>query len=197
MREVFGLRVERARAVGGRWGFAAFLGRECLDMLRGAWRERVNPRFTVERPDRRPCTKSSGRMLPMLFRDVRYAVRALWSSPGSSLVVILTLALGIGANTAVFSVVNAVLLEPLPYPDPDRLTMVWERNYPRGVERNVVNLANFLDWKDQSTSFEDMAAFYRWSGNLTGDGEPERVVVTYTHPRFFSVLGIPPFRGRA
>ncbi len=196
MQEVFRLRLARAEMTGSRMGIAGFLGREVLDMSRAAWRERRSGVADGERLERRSSSIPFGRMLPMLLRDVRYAIRTLWSSPGFSLVVVLTLALGIGANTAIFSVVNAVLLEPLPYPDPDRLTMVWERNYPRGVERNVVNLANFLDWKEQSTSFEDMAAFYRGSGNLTGDGEPERVVVTYTHPRFFSVLGTPPWRGR-
>ena len=94
-----------------------------------------------------------------LLQDIRYGARMLMKNPGFTLIASLTLALGIGANTAIFSVVNAVLLEPLPYQDADNLVMVWENNKRRGNEqRNVVNPANFMDWKEQNSVFAEMAA---------------------------------------
>src|SRR5436305_1362014 len=95
-----------------------------------------------------------------LAQDFRYAVRMLLKNPGFTLVAALALALGIGANTAIFSVVNAVMIRPLPYRDASRLVMVWEDNRNRGKHQNVVSPANFLDWKEQSDAFEDMAALY-------------------------------------
>ena len=107
------------------------------------------------------------------FQDLRYAVRMMIKAPGLAAVAVIILALGIGANTAIFSVVNGVLLKPLPYRDPARLVMVWAKN-PKGIPRNQVSAPNFLDWKNRSHAFEDMAAFTGWDFTLTGLGEPEK-----------------------
>jgi putative ABC transport system permease protein len=139
-----------------------------------------------------------------LWRDLRYAVRLLGRSPGFAAVAILTLALGIGANTAIFSVVNAVLLSPLPYAQANRLVMVWESNprleQRRGLSqfaaRNVVSPANFLVWREQNTVFDQMAAFVEQPANLTGQGEPERIAVQYSTPNLFPLLGVNPVLGR-
>src|SRR5206468_12469867 len=95
------------------------------------------------------------RMIDTLAQDLRYAVRTLGKSPGFTAVVVLTLALGIGANTAIFSVVNGVLLTPLPYKDPSQLMVVWERKGT--ASHNVVNPGNYMDWHDRATSFSGLA----------------------------------------
>lgn len=128
------------------------------------------------------------------WQDVRYGLRMFAKQPGFTLVAVLTLALGIGANTAIFSVVNAVLLEALPYRDADRLVMVWEKSQRR--EQNVINLGNFFDWKAQSNSFEDMAAFFDFRTNLTGDGEPLELPAQLCTDNLFNVLGVQPMLGR-
>ena len=134
--------------------------------------------------------------LDSLLQDARYAVRTLSRSPAFSVVALLALALGIGANTAVFSVVNAVLLRPLPFAEPDRLVMVF--NYrPRGS----ASIADFLDWRARSRSFQSLDAFevnpftnnrFTW----TGDGEPEKVVGYRVTAGFFRTLGVQPILGR-
>src|SRR5947207_15193153 len=118
-----------------------------------------------------------------LVQDVRYAVRMLAKSPAFTLVALFTLALGVGANTVIFSVVDAVLLRPLPFRDAERLAVVWERNFLRergshGVGRNVVGPANFVRWREQNHVFEEMAAGIAWPMNVNdGTIEPERVPV--------------------
>jgi predicted permease len=131
-----------------------------------------------------------------LFQDVRYALRQLRKTPGFTLVAVLMLALGIGANTAIFSMVNAVLLRPLPYKEADRLVMVWEQNPHRGWFENIVSAANFLDWKKQNHVFEDMAAFESNFFNLTGGSKPEEVAGERVTTNLFSVLGVQPLYGR-
>jgi putative ABC transport system permease protein len=108
-----------------------------------------------------------------LCQDLRYGARMLLKKPGFTLIAMLTLALGIGANTAIFSVVNAVLIRSLPYGRADRLVTVWEK--AQGSEQNQINIGNFLDWKAQNNVFTDMAAFADSRANLTGDGEPEEI----------------------
>ena len=128
-----------------------------------------------------------------LLHDVRYAFRLLAKSPGFTAIAILTLALGIGTNTAIFSVVNAVLLRPLPFRDPSRLVLVIEKSkYPT----ITVSYQNYLDWRDQSHSFESMEAIYGANMTLTGKGEPERLVARRVTAGFFSMLGISPKIGR-
>ncbi len=131
-----------------------------------------------------------------MFPDLRYALRLLLKSPGFTTVAVLALALGIGANTAIFSVVNAVLLRPLPYKDPERLVMVWEEASFVGFPRNTPAVANYADWKKQNQVFEDMAAIRGRSYNLTGQGDPERLLGWGVTFNFFSVLGVKPLLGR-
>jgi predicted permease len=135
-------------------------------------------------------------MMTRVLQDLRYALRQLRRNPGFTAVAVLTLALGIGANTAIFSVVNAVLLRPLLYKDPGRLVMVWEQNPHRGWFENIVSSANFLDWKKQNHVFADMAAFESVAFNLTGDNRPEEVAGERVTTNLFFVLGVQPLRGR-
>src|ERR1700686_1954207 len=100
------------------------------------------------------------------LQDLRYAIRRLVKSPGFTIVAVLTLALGIGANTAIFSFIDAVLLKPLPYPDADKIVLVWEK--PPDSERNGISTLNFLDWKNQNTVFTARAAQTGASATLTG-----------------------------
>jgi putative ABC transport system permease protein len=121
----------------------------------------------------------------------------LLKNPGFTAIAVLTLALGVGANTAIFSVVNTVLLQPLAYRDPDRLFMIWESNPSRGFPRDTPSPANFVDWRDQSKSFEAMAATADASMNLTGWGEPERLQGKRASAALFQILGVSPLLGRA
>ncbi len=132
-----------------------------------------------------------------LWQDLRYGARMLLKTPAVTLVAVIALTLGIGANTALFSVVNAVLLRSLPYPDGDRLAIVWEhRRSGTGNPQNVINLGNFYDWKEQNRVFVDMAAFFDLNVNLTSDGEPEEVAGQIATTNLFSVLGVNALRGR-
>jgi len=131
-----------------------------------------------------------------LLKDIRYGVRGLVKRPGFTVVALVTLALGIGANTAIFSVVNAVLLRPLPFKDPEQLAMVWEDATFAGFPRNTPAPANYVDWKTQNQSFTDMAATAERSFNLTGDGEPERVTAHAATANFFPLFGVQPLLGR-
>jgi putative ABC transport system permease protein len=136
-----------------------------------------------------------GGMLETFFQDLRYGARVLARNPAFTAVAVLTLALGIGANTAIFSVVDQLLLRPLPYPGADRLVLLWEVT-PSGRHQNPVSYANFLAWRRQARSFEGMAAFADQRANLTGIGEPEEVVLQFATPGLFRVLGFPPVLGR-
>jgi len=131
-----------------------------------------------------------------LWQDLRYGARMLLKKPGFTLIAVITLALGIGANTAIFSVVHAVLLQSLPYPDADRLVMVWETRRSNIKGQNVINMGNFFDWKEQNRVFEDMAAFASTSVNLTSGGEPEEVPSQIATTSLFNVLGVNPILGR-
>jgi putative ABC transport system permease protein len=135
--------------------------------------------------------------LESLWQDVRYGARLLAKNPGFSIIAILTLALGIGASAAIFSVVNGVLLRPLPFPKPDRLVRVWEANPKNGYARNVVNPLNFLDWHEQNRSFGTMAAVAGGFANLNLGNAPITVPALAVTPEFFSVLGVAPLLGRA
>lgn len=130
-----------------------------------------------------------------LFQDLQYGLRMLWKHPGVTAIAVLTLALGIGANTAIFSVVNAVLLNPLPYRQPDRLVSLWENVPTHGRWR--ASPANFFDWKKQNSVFQDVAAFSQTSMTLTGAGEPEQLVGTRVSSGYFPVVGVEPLLGRA
>ena len=132
-----------------------------------------------------------------LLADVRYAFRILRRSPGFTVIAVLALALGIGANAAIFSAVDAILLRPLPYPDADRLVMIWEDASHVSFPRNTPAPANYFDWKKQNTLFVDMAAMRGRSANLTGDGAPEMVMGRLATANLFAVLGVQPMLGHA
>jgi putative ABC transport system permease protein len=131
-----------------------------------------------------------------LIRDVRFALRTMVRKPGFTAVAIIIMALGIGANTAIFSLVRAVLLRPLPFADPDRLVMVWEDATFIGFPKNTPAPANYVDWKTRNEVFEDMAAVRTLDFNLTGDGEPEKVYAYGVTANFFPLLGVEPALGR-
>jgi putative ABC transport system permease protein len=131
------------------------------------------------------------------IKDIRYGIRGLLKRPGFTVIALITLALGIGANTAIFSVVNAVLLRPLPYQKPEQLEIVWEDATFAGFPHNTPAPANYVDWKAQNQSFADMAASHEDSFNLTGDGEPERVSAYTVSANFFPLLGVQPLLGRS
>ncbi|HKQ74108.1 MAG TPA: ABC transporter permease [Blastocatellia bacterium] len=129
-----------------------------------------------------------------LRQDLRYGARISLKHRGVTLVAVLTLALGIGANTAIFSVVYGVLLKPLPYRDPDRIVTVTLSFPERGIE--FLRGGDYLDWREQSQSFEQLAGFYIASANLTGDGEAERLTFGRASAGFFPLLGVEPLLGR-
>ena len=131
-----------------------------------------------------------------LIQDLRYAVRMLIKKPAFTVVVVAALALGIGANTAIFSIVNSILLRPLPYRDPDRLTMIWMDNKRMNVDQDIHSYPNYVDYRDQNQVFESMATYYGISLNLVGVGEPERIIGSATSASLFEVLGVDPQRGR-
>ena len=135
--------------------------------------------------------------MEILLKDIRYGVRGLLKRPAFTIVALITLALGIGANTAIFSVVNAVLLRPLPFHNPDELAIVWEDATFVGFPRNTPAPANYYDWKTQNKSFSEMAASASTSFNLTGDGEPERVAAYAVSSDFIPVFGVRPMLGRS
>ena len=130
-----------------------------------------------------------------LLKDVRYGVRMLVRNPGFTIVSVIALALGIGANVAIFSVVNGVLLSPLPFKEPDRLMMIRETKLPQFPEFSVAS-GNFLDWKKQNTVFERLVAFRGSSLNLIGTGDPERLIGLKVTEGFFAMLGAQPQLGR-
>ena len=131
-----------------------------------------------------------------LWQDLRQGARSLFKQPTFTIVAVIALALGVGANTAIFSVVDAVLLRALPYRDADRLVTVWEHNRTRGNAQNVINLGNFFDWKGQNRVFEDMATFFDLTSNLTSGGEPEEIPAQVATPNLFNILGVNPIMGR-
>jgi putative ABC transport system permease protein len=130
------------------------------------------------------------------LKDTRYGLRMLWKSPGFTAVAVIVLALGIGANTAIFSLIDAVLLRPMPFPEPDRLVMLWEDFTSMGFPENTPAPANFVDWKKQNHVFSGMAAMASRTYNLTGDGDPEKVEGYAAEWSTFPLLGVRAALGR-
>ena len=130
-----------------------------------------------------------------LLKDLNFGLRTMMRSPGFTLVALITITLGIGANTAIFSVVNTVLLRPLPYRNPDALAVIWEKQ--ENVDQESPSLPDFMDWRERNQSFEEMAVARRDNVNLTGAGEPERLLARMITPNFFSTLGVEPQLGRS
>jgi putative ABC transport system permease protein len=142
------------------------------------------------------ATHTGGGFVTTFLKDIRFAARLLLKSPGFFTVAVLTLAIGIGANSAIYSVVSAVLFHPLPYQAPDRLMVVWENNLALELKRVGPSGLNFLDWKKQNTVFEDMVAFDHGSGTVTGLGEPEQVPGMRVTVNFFDFLDTKALIGR-
>lgn len=131
-----------------------------------------------------------------MLHDLRYAVRQLLKAPGFTAVALLTLALGIGANTTIFSLVNSVVLRPLPYPTPGELVLVWNNNTIEKIPDDITSWATFHDWRTQNKTFAGMAGYSPGNANLTGHGDPEQVPSTSVGDGFFEILGVPTMRGR-
>ena len=132
-----------------------------------------------------------------VIKDVRFAVRSLLKRPGFTAVVVLTLALGIGANTAIFSVVYSVLLKSPPFPRADRMVLLWGEVRNEGNDRSQVSHTDIVDYRAQNTSFESITTFNSWTPLISGAGEPARVSAAFVGDDFFNVMGTQPFLGRA
>jgi hypothetical protein len=132
-----------------------------------------------------------GAAVETIVRDATYALRSLRRSPGFAIVAVLTLALGIGATTAIFTAVNAVLLRPLPYPDADRLMVLWLNNTQEQIQRDVTSYPNFLDWRE-AAAFDGAAGYSTTTGSFTGDRDAEDHAGAWVTANFFSVLGVAP-----
>lgn len=167
----------------------ADLIRHGIGARRDSWRRQARTSAYVEAP-------AGGWWMDTLRYDLRHAIRAMSRQPLTSLIVIFTLALAIGANTAVFSAVHTVLIRPLPYADPESLVMLWEKREAEGNMKNPVSAADFIDWAKMATSFSAMAAHTEVSLDLTGVGDPEKLPMAMVSPAFLDVLGIRPQLGR-
>jgi putative ABC transport system permease protein len=143
-----------------------------------------------------PGAQSKTKFFGDLTQDIRYALRVLAKNPAFTFIAVIALALGIGANSAIFSVVDAVLLRQLPFKHPEQLVMLWENAAHLGFPRNTPSPANFLDWQKQTQSFTGMAAMVERSFNLTGVGEPERLEGRRVSANLFELLGVPAQLGR-
>jgi predicted permease len=169
------------------------LARLLLDLVGSAAREWTShaPVFVTEfhPPAERPRDN-----MDIVVRDLRFAARSLLRKPGFTLVAVLTLALAIGANTAIFSVVNAVLIRPLPYQDPDRLALIWGTQGAQGGQGVVY--ADYLDWRTRNRSFADMGVMRGQSVNITGGDTPDRLIGEFVDASFLRVIGANVIRGR-
>src|SRR5579862_2099056 len=130
------------------------------------------------------------------LQDVRYALRTLRRSPGITLVIVASLAIGIGANSAIFSVVNALLLRPLPYPEPDRLAVLWLRSPGINIPQDWPSPGQYIDIQTENHSFQEMSISQGRSGTLLGVDQPERVEALLTSSSLFHLLGATPLYGR-
>ncbi len=200
MTHVFGQRAQDAMERNGVRALTVLWAGTLLDLLRGVvverWQGRSghHPRFA----DDASGSSFRGMMIMNgLARDVRHGLRSLLRAPGFTIAAVLTIGLGIGANAAIFSVVRAVLLRPLPYADPQQLTLVWAELTRRGVKYFPTSPPDFLDYRQMSTQFQDFAGAWTYADALTSDGEPAQIRAGGVTTNFFSVLGVRPVLGRA
>lgn len=163
---------------------------------RDALREALIELEGVEQVKERVRDVRVGAMIEQLWQDIRYAVRMLRKNPGFTSIAVITLALGIGVNTAIFSLVDGILLRPLPYEQPDRLVRLVQSQRQLGLDTWNLSQATFSFLRDNNHSLESVAAYTTSGANLTGSGEPERVTIGTVSADFFKVLGIPPLLGR-
>lgn len=153
-------------------------------------------KFGGEEKIREECREARGvGPVEMLLQDLHYGIRMLLKDASFTFVAVLTLALGMGAATAIFSVVDAVLLNQLPFRDPSRIVVVWENFFTLNHPHNVAAPANFMDWQSQNTVFESMTAMADTKANLTGSGDPQQIVIGNVTPGFLNVLGVTPILG--
>src|SRR6185436_15051685 len=157
-------------------------------------RGRTTTHSNINRSTKNKGFEQETNTMETLWQDIRYAVRMLMKTPSVSVIVVIALALGIGANTAIFSVVNAVLLRPLPYEESERLFLLNEKS--QVLDEMSISYPNFEDWKAQNHVFEGIAVYNRQSYNLTGVGEAERVVTGQVSADLFKILRVRPEHGR-
>ncbi|MFB3113326.1 MAG: ABC transporter permease, partial [Gemmatimonadales bacterium] len=173
-----------------------------LNLMANAVKEHLSGSLE-SRPPHRPILdrvfRSHSRgdsMIRTTLRDLRLAARMLRRQPGFATVAVLTLSVGVGANAAIFSLVNGVLLREMPYPEPERLVTAWTSNVARGVDRWGVSLHDYTDWRERSDVFEDLAAWNQNTANLGGIDEPRRIAYAQVTPSLFTTLRTPPLHGR-
>ena len=184
--------VRAARSGSGARGLAATWAHAFADLAVSAVAERARRRARSRAIEPSPFPgESPGDLMRTLIQDLRHAWRGMLARPALSLIIVITLAAGIGANTAIFSVVHGVLLRALPFGEPDRIVRV-----ALGSEGGTISEPEFVDLRDGMQTFSRVAAFAPGEANLTGDGEPERIEVTRVSEEFFSVLGVTPQAGR-
>ena len=188
MAATFDALVASARAR-GRWAVLTVAIRECAGLLRAAWTERRRS-DVADHSGVRPMRVSA------FWQDVRFASRTFRRRPGFAAAVIVTLGLGIGATTAIFSLIDALVLQRLPFPDPDRLVMVWEDASTLGFPRNTPSPGNYADWTHAIPALGGVAALDERDFNLTGDGDPEKIGGAGVTANLFSVLDVSPMIGR-
>ncbi len=190
--------VERHREVRERGGRLAFLVGAGFDVVRSGVATRLDARRTTRAAGMGPVRGDDrgGGGMDGLRKDARYALRTLWKNPGFTAIAVATIALGIGGNTAIFSVVRAVLMGPLPYEDAERLVMIHGEMRARGVTNFPMSPPDFRDIRDQSTVLEGVAAGFTFAQSLTGDGEPVQIQTGLVTHDFFDVLGVDPILGR-
>jgi len=203
MVRLFMEQVRDAEKNGGRLGLAAHWVRAFADAVKNAVGERLEQgkerRRTAGTPmgnARHGYEKGGGGGMDSLIKDVRYAVRTLRKNPGFTLVAVVTIALGIGANTAIFSVVRAVLLEPLPYDEPEELVLLWGELRNRNVTHFPSSPPMVLAYREGADALEELGAVGTFSTSLTGDGDPIQVTTGNVTTNFFTMLGIEPVLGR-
>jgi hypothetical protein len=181
---------EKARAARVLFWLRAF-----ADVLTESIAERASrPEDAIGR--RRSRGKESGIMMDSLRQDVSYALRSIARAPGFTGLIVLTFALAIGANTAIFGVLRGILLEPLPFGRPEALVALWESNPSEGVQRSETSAGLFLDWREKSQTLDDLAAWTWDTVVLQGDEDSEVLNAVLVYPNFFSVLELDPFFGR-
>ena len=201
MLRLFTEKLTDARRRGGRAGAARLWIRTVGDVVVNSLGERMANLADARRRAGTPMGSGSrndrrGGGMDALIKDVRYAVRTLIRKPGFAAVAIVTIALGIGANTAIFSVVRAVLLQPLPYEDPEELVLLWGEMRNRGVTHFPSSPPDFMDYKRQADLLEELAAVATYQVSLTGDGDPVQLDAGGVTPSFFDVLGVEAALGR-
>ncbi len=197
--EVLSVFRRRLRRAGLRRGWSGALGfglRGIADTVFSALRMRLHTPLEWQRSHRGARNTNRGRVGAAIWHDVRYALRTAVRRPALPATVVVTMALSIGATTAVFSVIDGVLLSPLPFPDPDRIVRLVGLNARSGAEIDAVNLEDVRDWRDQTEAFVAVAAYASTGRTLAGDGDPERVSGLMVSEGYFDTFGLVPAAGR-